>query len=447
MKSLIARYALPAAAALLVGTAFGGDAETAGHDGPREYRVFHLDTLGGSNSQANSVNNLGMVTGYSDLSDELHRHASLWLFGAQVDLGTLGDNSQRNSNVVWPVKNNRGIITGISQTDTPQPRGETWSCRAFFPFATRAGVTCVGFVWEHGRMRALPTLGGDNGFATGSNNYRQIVGWAENQVEDPTCRRPGQVLQFRAVMWGPAKNQIRELRPLGNDATSAATAINDKGQVVGISGDCGTAVGGVSARNALIWESGKPNEPEPIGTLGGIAWNTPMAINEHGEVVGFSNINEADGSAFNAQAFIWSRERGIRPLGVLPGTDISQALGINNYGQVVGTSCTADFSVCRGFLWEDGVMMDLNDLVPDTYGDMLALGSDINDFGRIAGGSVLADGSGQVAFYAIPTRRRDGHAATAIHSSRPAVVLPAAMRQAIMSRVFVEEADLVRKGK
>jgi hypothetical protein len=106
-----------------------------------------------------------------------------------------------NSNVPWPVKNTSGLIAGIAQTTTPQPRGETWSCRSFFAFPTRAVATCLGVVWEEGRIRALPTLGGDNGFATGANNHRQVVGWAENTVEDSSCVLP-QKLQFHATLWG-----------------------------------------------------------------------------------------------------------------------------------------------------------------------------------------------------------------------------------------------------
>jgi hypothetical protein len=36
----------------------------------------------------------------------------------------------------------------------------------------------------------LPTLGGTHGFATGSNNLDQIVGWAENTVRDSSCVVP-----------------------------------------------------------------------------------------------------------------------------------------------------------------------------------------------------------------------------------------------------------------
>jgi uncharacterized membrane protein len=89
-----------------------------------------------------------------------------------------------------------------------------------------------------------PFAGGYNSYATGANNRGQVVGWAENGVHDSTCNTAFQILQFRAALWEP-NGEMRELPPLPGDSTSAATAINDKGQVVGISGACGIAVGGI----------------------------------------------------------------------------------------------------------------------------------------------------------------------------------------------------------
>src|SRR2546430_7882196 len=93
---------------------------------------------------------------------------------------------------------------------------------------------------------------------------------------------PRQVLQFRAVIWGPTQGEIQELLPFGDDKTSSATAINDQGQVVGISGICDRAVGRFSARHAVLWENGIPGN---IGDFGGKAWNTPTAINHQGTIV------------------------------------------------------------------------------------------------------------------------------------------------------------------
>jgi probable HAF family extracellular repeat protein len=365
MKDLIARLAILGAISL-AGAAHGV-----------QYRVTHLPSLGGTVSRGNSVNDLGWIAGYSNLAGNQSRHAALWLGGSILDLGTLGG---PNSSVTWPVKNVRGTIAGISQTAQPDPLGESWSCAAFFPGATGTGHTCLGFVWEGGVMRALPTLGGNNGFATGANNLGQVAGWAENTVHDPTCVPP-QVLQFRAVVWGPGRDRVRELPPLPGDTSGAATALNDRGQIVGISGTCDQAVGRFTAAHAVLWENGKVKD---IGNLGGNSWNTPMAINERGDVVGFASQPGDDPDNPNLRAFLWTREGGIRNLGTLPGDVYSEAHGINEWRQVVGISCDAA-GACRAFLWQNGVMRDLNALVAPGYGGVLTNGQDINDLGVITG--------------------------------------------------------------
>lgn len=211
-------------------------------------------------------------------------------------------------------------------------------------------------------------------------------------------------MQFRAAIWGPGRDEVQELPPVAGDSTSAATGINNQGQVIGISGICGTAVGAFSAAHAVLWEHGKPID---IGNLGGVAWNTPMALNQWGDVVGFSNVSASDGDSFNAHAFLWTKREGIRDLGTLPGDALSQALGINNRGQIVGISCTAGFASCRGFLWQDGVMTDLNTLVVSTGTDPIFSAGDIDDFGRITGQTFNAATNVASAFVAVPIIRFD----------------------------------------
>jgi probable HAF family extracellular repeat protein len=46
-------------------------------------------------------------------------------------------------------------------------------------------------------------------------------------------------------------------------------------------------------------------------------------------------------------------------LDTLPGDVFSVAFSINNKSQVVGESCDANFN-CRAFLWQNGLMVDLN---------------------------------------------------------------------------------------
>lgn len=443
MKSTIGWLAI-AAAALSAAAAYGQDFEMSGRQ-PAEYRIVKLPDLGGATASGNGINDDKLITGFSDLPEGDRRHAMLWLYGFKFDLGTLGG---PNSNVAWPVKNRIGLIAGIAQTDIPEPLQQTWSCRSFFAFPTRSGFICRGVVWENGQIRALPTLGGVNGFATGANNHRQVVGWAQNTVLDPSCNPLHVKQQFRAVMWGPGENQIQPLPPLpGDDSTSAATAINDSGQIVGISGNCGTAVGGTSAREAVMWERGRVRK---IGNLGGIAWNTPMAINERGDVVGFSNISAASGTAPNWHAFFWSKGAGIKDLGALDGYPLSQALGINEKRQIVGTSCTADFTICRAVLWEHGRMIDLNDLALG-HADQLYSANDINDGGQIAGQAVTPGTERFSAVWAVPVERRHGHqdetarsAAPASGRSADAAPLPAAVRQALLRQFGLADATYSR---
>ena len=393
MKAIVTRSAV-LIGALVTAIATAGDPVDR-----REYCVTNLASLGGTNSKGNSVNDRDWVAGYSNLAGNTTRHAALWIGDSLQDLGTLGG---PNSNVAWPVKNTIGLVAGISQTATPDPLGENWSCSAFFPGGTGTGYTCVGFSWDGSQMKALPTLGGNNGFATGANDRGQIVGWAENAVHDATCVPP-QILQFKAVVWEPRGAGPRELSLVSGDTSSAATAINNRGQVVGISGRCDQAVGRFTAIHAVLWDRGGVTD---IGNLGHLSWNTPMAINNGGDIVGFAPIEDSDPDNPQLHAFLWTPKQGIQDLGTLAGDLFSEALGINARDQVVGLSCqNADGSgVCRAFLWDDGVMTDLNTLVQPGYADLLTVAGDINDAGVITGRAFDAAAGARVAFKATPTR-------------------------------------------
>ena len=96
----------------------------------------------------------------------------------------------------------------------------------------------------------------------------------------------------------------------------------------------------------------------------------------------------------------------MQDLGTLPGDAISEALGINESGQVVGVSYGAGFSHPRGFLWQDGRMMDLNSLIPAGSNLTLQVAGDINDRGEITGTAFDSSTKTSPAFLAIP--RKDG---------------------------------------
>jgi probable HAF family extracellular repeat protein len=336
------------------------------------YELEIIDaTLGGSVGVGAAINNSSVVAGYSTLLNGT-RQAAVWRDGVIDSLGTLGG---PNSAVLWPGINNTGMVAGISFTADADPHNANWSCEAFMGASDR---TCLGFYWEAGVMHPLETLGGFNGFATAVNNLGQIVGWSETAAADSSCKAP-QVLTFHATLWEPKTGRKQALPPLSGDAASAATAINDRGQIVGISGSCYVAVGDSSARASVIWENGVPRE---IPNLGGATWNTPMDINDAGHVVGFGNLGD-DANGPRLRAFLWTGGSALTQIGPLYEDDtVAQAYGINVRGQVVGRSCGP--TGCRAFLYDKGVVYDLNQLV-EQVGARLELARQINDAGVITG--------------------------------------------------------------
>jgi probable HAF family extracellular repeat protein len=104
----------------------------------------------------------------------------------------------------------------------------------------------------------------------------------------------------------------------------------------------------------------------------------------------------------NPRAFLWIRGQGIRNLGAVPGDLTSQATGINDWRQVVGQSCDVNDN-CRGFLWQNGEMRDLQDLAPG-YDGVITTANDIDDFGRITGQAFDPDSGQFFAFLATPVR-------------------------------------------
>lgn len=395
------------------------------------YRVVNLGNLSGTASSGNTINNIGWAMGSADQTGNTAEHATVWVYGLRFDLGTLGG---PNSDVQWPIKNDQGVVAGWAETAEMNPQGESWSCTAFNPTGIPTGHDCVGFSWRWGVMSPLPTLGGPNGFAAGANNLGQIVGWAENASHDTSCVLP-QYFQFEPVVYGPALGQIQQLPNFPGDLDGAATAINDNGQMVGISGTCDVAVGAFTATHALLWQNGTVTD---LGNLGGMGWNTPMAINRRGDIVGFSDLpGDVSGGVLTANfhAFLWTKETGrMTDLGVLPGDSLSEALDINDEGQIVGVSLPS----FRAFIYENNKMWDLNSLIAHDSPLFLIGANGINDRGEITGEAcIVVDGGCPLgnnipAFLALPKAGGDDDDGGPAAAS---VTVPDGLRQELMRRL------------
>ncbi len=332
------------------------------------YYMIPLGTLGGTKSVANSIDNRGFISGISTLAGDAATHATLWLGGQKIDLGTLGG---PDSGVGWPVKNELGQIVGFSDVAQTDPLAENFC-------GTGSSHLCAGFSWKYNLLTPLSTLGGNNSFAAGVNDAGQIVGFAETAAHDSTCAAP-QALDYYGTIWN-RNGKARALQPFPGDGVSQAVAINNAGAAVGASGPCGPPNNnGDGTAHALLW--GDAAAPINLGTLGGTTANIATAINDRGDVVGQS----ATSGNLAYHAFRW-RDGTMHDLGTLPGDTYSEALGLNNDHQATGYSCDAAFN-CRGFVWQNGSMTDLNLLVQPSQ-LYITYAGDINDRGWIVGQAV-----------------------------------------------------------
>ena len=92
----------------------------------------------------------------------------------------------------------------------------------------------------------------------------------------------------------------------------------------------------------------------------------------------------------------------MKDLGTVSGDVASVSISINDAGLIVGASLDANFNP-RAFLWEDGVMTDLNTLVAGNSPLYLMTGCSINSRGEITGLGLTS--TGEIHTYlATPTR-------------------------------------------
>lgn len=365
------------------------------------YYPVTLDALGGSVSFAININSSSQVSGTSLLRGNKILHAQIWRERTPrtTDLGTLGG---PNSAIFQYNHGTAGQFVGWSEISKTDPYAEN-----FCGFGT--SHICRGFSWQSGKMRSLPTLGGNNDNTNDVNKRGQIAGAAETSTKDPSCTPP-HVFDYLGVIWQP-NGTITTLPPYPGDTISYAYTINQSGQVaVGNSGSCAAP-----SAHALLWRNGSPIN---LGSLGGSELNIALDINNRGQIIGNSDLS----GDMVTHTFLWQSGT-MSDLGTLPGDVDSFAGGINDAGQVVGESCDASGN-CRGFLWQNGSMTDLNTLIPPNKNRYVLFGSNINDSGQIVGATVNTQGL-ERAVVLLPRRTTD---VSPNGVSAPKITLPESLR-------------------
>ncbi len=372
------------------------------------YKVTDLGSEGNDNlGCAMSLNNEGwteIMAGnvqpgeVDSLSGKLlSGRALIDIGGFKLDLGTLGG---PNSWMNWGEINDFGQVVGYSETNIPDPNGED-----ICGFGTH--LQCRPFLWQFFHMRALPTLGGNNGQASAINQHGQIVGFAETAAEDSGC--PPNRIQL-PTLWKNGKAQ--SLPTVDGDPDGDAFWINDNGEAVGYSGTCSAAL------HAVSWENGTASPLPDLGT-GAIA----QGINNKGQIVG--TVGSADGTT--QYGALWQNGE-LTNLGTLAGDIAAIATGINDQGQVVGSTWDANFDWSHGFIWQNGVMTDLNTLFPASSNLFATMANKINERGQISGMAIVLSGpdAGNIhAFLATPVSQSIGKSVADVTTTRPKSNLPA----------------------
>jgi probable HAF family extracellular repeat protein len=223
-------------------------------------------------------------------------------------------------------------------------------------------------------LATLPTTNESEALAV--NARGMIVGYALNTLTGP----------IRAVTWQNG-NVSEIVLPLGPH--SVAQGISDTGIICGWMGQQPNQRGFLS-QNGMTTVLQVP--PGAVNESGAAA-----SVNNGGDACGYYFILDPVSGQYRRRGCAWI-DGEVIDLGTLPGFPEVDPHSINDAREIVGDALVENGGT--GFLWRDGVMHDLNDLVPP--GSPTLFGArGINNRGQITGEAEEASGRG-VAYRLTP---------------------------------------------
>lgn len=347
-----------------------------------EYQVIDLGTLGGTNAVALGINDDAQVVGWSQDSNGWTQ-AFVWQNGTMAGLGFLPG----GTNSVAMAINGAGEITGYSHV---------------------SATNYHAFLYASKHLMDLGTWGGPYSRGNAINDRTEVTGWS--------YPAPGSNFYFGPFLW--RTNRFIGITPYHNKETASGTGVNSNGFITGYTI---LDIPDYNRSWAFIWWDANTNgihdsgEMKVLGTLGG-QWSGGAAINDRGQIAGWASTDWAN--FYPHHAFLLTPSNGIwnlptysnidptnllmRDLGVLGGpTNSSWARAINERTWVVGNADMPS-GTNQAFLWRDGVMTNLNDLIDPSAGWILTDARGINENNEIVGNGLF---NGQSRAYLL---RQDG---------------------------------------
>jgi probable HAF family extracellular repeat protein len=268
------------------------------------------------------------------------------------------------------VQSEDGSSAASDINDAGQIAGYVWDQRS----------TAVAMLWVGDKAILIDTLGGDQSTALAINESGQVVGASAIEAGS---------FEQHALLWD--EEGLEDLGTLPGGTTSRATGINADGVIVGSSTIEGAVENGPPIQHPVLWLD---REAIDLGLIGG-TFGEATDINASGQIVGLSTTGDGQiPFGPGTHAVLWQDEQ-IIDLGTLAEGESSAAEAINASGVIVGSSMVVAGESSgqpgerHAFVWQNGVMTDLNDLISANAGWEIEYAYDVNDEGAIVGTGIL----------------------------------------------------------
>lgn len=299
-----------------------------------QYTIADLGILSGyASSHAVALNNHGQVIGYSLTSGFEEAHSFLYSGGVMTDFNELSGANAQVADI-----NDSGAVVGSLIHYAPEGQCPRYTA---FVWTSFEGLTDLGALSDNG-------LSG----AEAINNNSEVTGNSDG----------------KAFIWDKQGGMRAIANAFGGSGVNAYD-IDNSGRVFGSAQDAGPNHDWLP----FFYDGSAMTNLRELGMTG-----AGILSNDSGQIAGI---------LYPGHAFIWSESAGMHDLGSIgEGYYCSSISGLNNSGEVVGIyQNTSGTGSVKPFLYSDGRLFRLEDLIPANSGWSIQSAADINDHGQIVG--------------------------------------------------------------